>query len=323
MHKENHSSCPLCKNKSASIVYPALNPKANDSYSPADSTREEGAIVKCTRCEIIYKDPFPKPLVLQKGYEESIDEQYLALLPERRATFRHVIESIEKYRGKKRNPKILDIGCAEGTLLSLARERGWDASGVEPNKHLVRWAWSHEKLKILQGSVYNTKLKRNSFDVITLLDVIEHVHNPLKFLRRCNELLVPGGTIFISTPDIGSIIARVMRRRWFYILSIHVFYFTRQTLSNVLNGAGFSDVKTHPYFLRTRLSYVADKSRNYIGLLGKIFYIVVRTFGLSNREITYWLGQRMFVARKPHADRDTRAFKERKQDYSGRPKSFP
>ena len=309
MDKTNHSPCPLCKNKQAFTVYPALNPKTNSLYSPADSTREEGAIVKCIRCKIIYKDPFPKPLVLQEGYEESIDEQYLSLLPERKATFLYVIKSIEKHIGKKRKLKILDVGCAEGTLLSLARERGWDASGVEPNKHLVRWAKKHEKLKIMQGSIYNKKLKKNSFDVITLLDVIEHVHNPIKFLSRCNELLVPGGTIFISTPDIGSPIARMMRRRWFYILSIHVFYFTRQTMSNVLNNAGFYRIKTCPYLLRTRLSYVAEKSKNYIGLLGSIFCGVVRTLGLANREVTYWLGQRMFIAQKPNTCIDTRFFK--------------
>jgi len=314
MHKTNHSPCPLCKNKQASIVYPALNPRANSSYSPADSTREEGAIVKCTRCKVIYKYPFPKSLVLQQGYEESIDEQYLAFLPERRATFRQVISSIERHIGKRQkvkniNQRILDIGCAEGTLLSLARERGWDVAGVEPNKHLVKWAKKNQNLGIMQGSVYNKRLKRNSFDVITLLDVIEHVHNPIKFLSRCNELLVPGGTIFISTPDIGSPIARVMRRRWFYILSIHVFYFTRQTMSRVLNKAGFDNVKSSPYFLRTRLSYVTEKSKNYIGALGSIFCSVARALGLGNREITYWLGQRMFVARKPRVDRDTRAFK--------------
>ncbi len=318
MHNTNHSPCPICKNKQAFIVYPALNTEARLSYSPADSTREEGAIVRCTRCKVIYKDPFPKPLMLQQGYEESIDEQYLALLPERRATFRHVLATIERHIGKKQKIKnkkrrILDIGCAEGTLLSLARERGWDVAGVEPNKHLVKWAKKNQNLEIMQGSVYNKRLKRNSFDVITLLDVIEHVHNPIKFLSRCNELLVPGGTIFISTPDIGSPIARVMRRRWFYILSIHVFYFTEQTLSNILNKAGFCNVETHPYLLRTRLSYVADKSCNYLGPLGKLFYTFVRTLGLNNREITYWLGQRMFVAQKPRADRDTRAFKSGKQ----------
>ena len=300
-----HSPCPLCKHTRADIFYPPLSSKSAE-YSPSGNSREQGAIVRCKACNVIYKDPFPDSVTLKKGYEESIDEQYLALLPERRATFAHVLSTVERYRTGGR---ILDVGCAEGTLLALARENGWDVSGVEPNKHFVRWAKKNYNLKILQGSVYNAKLRKKSYDVITLLDVIEHVHDPRAFLRRCYELLAPGGVIFISTPDIGSPIARIMRRRWFYILSIHVFYFTRQTLSNILRKVGYIGIETHPYKLRTRLSYVTDKSRNYLGPLGSLFHTTVRSFGLGNKEMTYWLGQRMFVAHKVASRGNKRLFK--------------
>ncbi len=298
MSSARHSPCPLCGNASTAIVYPALKEKEENTaaYAPSASGREQGAIVRCLRCSVVYKDPFPPEKTLKEGYEESIDEQYLALLPERRATFAHELRFIERY---KQGGRLLDVGCAEGTLLTLAREHGWHVTGVEPNKHFIRWAKKNYHLSILQGSVFNKKLKKNSFDVITLLDVIEHVSDPRRFLWRCHELLAPGGMLFISTPDIGSIIARLMRRRWFYILSIHVFYFTQQTLGRLLSQVSFQEVESCRYLLRTRLSYVAEKSRNYLGVFGTVFHTVVWMLGLGDKEVTYWLGQRMFVAKKP------------------------
>lgn len=302
-----HSPCPLCGNKKAVAVYPALEQREQkEAYAPAASGKETGAIVRCLRCDVVYKDPFPKPETLRKGYEESIDEQYLALLPERQATFARVLSVVERYRrdgdgkGKTRKkPRLLDVGCAEGTLLALARKRGFVVMGVEPNKHFVRWAWKHQKLRILQGSVYNRRLKKNSYDIITLLDVIEHVHNPRDFLRRCYNLLAPGGVLLVSTPDMGSWIARAMKRRWFYILSIHVFYFTQKTMSALLRAAGFRDIESERYLLRTRLAYVAEKSKNYLGPLGTAMQATIRALGLEEREVTYWLGQRLFIAHRP------------------------
>jgi SAM-dependent methyltransferase len=290
-------------------VYPALeqHQESKEKYAPAASGKETGAIVRCTRCDVVYKDPFPKPETLKEGYEESIDENYLALLPERSATFTRVLSVIERELqtrtegvSARKKPRLLDIGCAEGTLLALAKKRGFEVMGVEPNKHFVRWAWKNKKLKILQGSVYNKHLRKNYYDAIALLDVIEHVHNPRDFLERCFELLAPGGILFVSTPDFGSLIARAMRRRWFYILSIHVFYFTKKTMSALLHAAGFPEVKSEPYLLRTRLAYITEKSKNYLGPLGSAMQFLIRALGLEEREMTYWLGQRMFIAEKKY-----------------------
>ena len=296
MPMKQRIACPICSSKEHTTVYPALSSEQFSLYSPSESGKETGEIVRCCACNVIYKNPFPDSKTLKEGYEESIDEEYLTLLPERRRTFESIMDVVEQHARKGR---ILDVGCAEGTLLDIAQKRGWEVSGVEPNKHLVTWAKKQYGLKILQGSLSNKALRKSSYDVITLLDVIEHVPEPERFLRRCYELLAPGGLLFISTPDFGSVWSRVMRRHWFYILSIHVFYFTQQTLSALLLRAGFEVITTKRYLLRTSLAYVADKSRNYLGAMGSAFTWVVRALHLKHKAVTYWLGQRMFVARKP------------------------
>jgi len=289
-------ACPLCASPSYAIVYPRLAKHHETAYAPATSARETGMIARCNDCAVVYKAPFPKPKELKKGYEESIDKQYLSLLSERRESFREVLRLVESYA--KRRGRLLDIGCGEGTLLDIARERNWEVTGVEPNKHFVAWAKKNYNLSILQGDAFNKKLKKGYYDAITLLDVIEHVHNPQEYLNRCYELLAPGGIIFISTPDFGSLPSKVMRRKWFYILSIHVFYFTRQTLSRILHKAGFSKIRVRKYLLKTSLDYVLEKSSNYIGSAGMLFRSAARATGLHKLPIKYWLGQSIFIAEK-------------------------
>ncbi len=295
--KKELIKCPLCASSSYEIVYPALPAHRESRYAPAQSTRETGMIVRCGICDVVYKAPFPKQETLKAGYEESIDNQYVTLLPERRASFLGVIKNIER---RVKRGRLLDIGCGEGTLLDIARQRGWDVTGVEPNKHFVAWAEKNYHLSILQGDAHHLRLCKNYYDVITLLDVIEHVHNPDLYLKRCYQLLAPGGVIFISTPNFDSIISRVMRRRWFYILSIHVFYFTTKTLSALLRKSGFVSVKVHKYMLKTSLGYVLEKSHNYIGTVGVALDKLARATKAHRWPIKYWLGQSMFIAEKPN-----------------------
>lgn len=288
-------SCPICNFQSYYIIYQKILDKDDNSYSPAISEKEKGAIVKCKRCKTIYKLNFPSNKKLKEGYEESVDDQYLSLLNDRRRTFSELLDVIERY---SRRGKILDIGCAEGTLIDIAKKRGWDVTGIEPNKNFIKWAKKNYDIEIIQGSIPNKRLRKGSFDVITLLDVVEHVPDPEKFLRECSHLLKKGGNMFISTPDFSSIHSRLMGRKWFYILNIHLFYFTRDTLKPLLEKAGLRLMAKKHYYLLSSLDYFFRKSRNYLGLFGDFIHKIVKISGLDNKFVKYWLGQSLFVCRK-------------------------
>lgn len=287
-------SCPICKSNYFTVFYDGTSDKIDENYSPAVSLKEKGPIVKCASCNTVFKYNFPSEDIVKEGYEESVDTNYLKLLTEREETFKGLLKYIEKY---KKPARILDIGCAEGTLVKLAKENGWDADGIEPNKNFVNWAKDNFNLNLIQGSIPTSKLEENSYDVITLLDVIEHVPDPDAFLKTCVRYLKKGGIIFISTPDISSLPSRVMRKNWFYILNIHLFYFSKETLLPIFRSSGLNLLKRKNYVLRNTLSYFVEKALNYIKLPKK-FAEVIKNSKLSNVKIKYWLGQSLFICQK-------------------------
>lgn len=101
----------------------------------------------------------------------------------------------------KKKGNLLDIGCGNGWFLEAAKSK-FKVSGVEENLQLCKFV--KDKLKI---KVYNSlkKLKKNSFDVVTLFDVIEHVKNPILFLKEINRFLKKNGIILIFTPNSESL----------------------------------------------------------------------------------------------------------------------
>jgi SAM-dependent methyltransferase len=136
---------------------------------------------------------------------------------------------IQRY---KQGGRLLDAGCASGVLLGLAADAGWDVTGVEPSEVLA--AKAKENLNgrgmVICATLQEAGLPLAAFDVLTLWDVLEHVREPVPFLRTCTSLLRPGGYLIANVPDIGSRPARLLGERWPLLLAEHLNYFDRDTL---------------------------------------------------------------------------------------------
>ena len=137
--------------------------------------------------------------------------------------------------------KILDIGCAMGFFLSIAKKEGWDCSGVELSKD----AASHAKKvigakRIHNGTLDTAPFKAGSFDCITMFDVIEHLDDPLPILKACRRLLKRDGILMVETANVDSLTARVRKEKWGYYLLGHLVYFSPKTLRRAFREGGFS-----------------------------------------------------------------------------------
>lgn len=152
---------------------------------------------------------------------------------------------------------LLDVGANVGHFASAAA-RAYDVVGLEPNRHAVRWARERLDAPVEAGSIYERRAHfAGRFDAITLFDVLEHLPDPQGALERCREYLTPRGRLFITTPDAGSIMARVLGRHWYYIdLDEHIALFTRDLLRALLERSGFRVVSTRTVGRRYRLSYI-------------------------------------------------------------------
>ncbi|HTI41946.1 MAG TPA: methyltransferase domain-containing protein [Vicinamibacterales bacterium] len=159
--------------------------------------------------------------------------------------------------------RVLDVGANVGAFVKCASDR-FDAIGIEPNPGAVAWAREHMHAKVESGSIFDELSEYvGCFDAVTMLDVIEHVDEPTAALRQCRRYLAPGGLVFITTPDIGSLCSRVLGRGWYYIdFEQHVSLFSAATLTRLLLSEGFDIVDRRTFGRRYRFSYIEQRLKD-------------------------------------------------------------
>lgn len=177
--------------------------------------------------------------------------------------FETVINMIEKELPS--HGFLLDVGAATGFFLKLARDRGWNVSGLEISAYAVERA--HEAgLAVTQGSIETAPWQVPMFEAITMFDVIEHVPDPHAFLARAVSLLKPGGVIAINTPDAGSLWAKVFGRRWHAIAPPeHLGYFNSANLRKLLQETGLEVVTETKIGKHFTPSYVVSMLGRWVG----------------------------------------------------------
>lgn len=135
--------------------------------------------------------------------------------------------------------RLLEIGSGNGGFLAQMRARDWDVVGVEPDPVAIQLARRRLGLNVFQGSVEDAHFGEDSFEVIVMNNVIEHLGNPLKTLRECARLLRKGGKLVIVTPNINGLGHRVFRRAWRGLEPPrHHYLFSPKTLEMAVQSAG-------------------------------------------------------------------------------------
>ena len=158
---------------------------------------------------------------------------------------------------------LLDIGANVGHFAKAAAAR-FETTAIEPNVHAVRWARERLHAPVAAGSIYDAHPAfAGRFDAVTLFDVIEHLPDAKGALAQCRRWLRPGGRLFVTTPDAGSLAARVMGRHWHYIdLDEHIGLLSRATLGRLLADCGFRAIAWRSVGRRYRFSYVEARLRH-------------------------------------------------------------
>ena len=141
------------------------------------------------------------------------------------------------------NAKMLDAGCAMGFMVELARSYGYTAYGFDPSSYALSRATSTMKQYLSQATIETASYPKNSFDVITLTDIIEHVQDPIASMRKLRRFLKKNGLIVIATGDTQSVAAKLLGKHWtFYIPPQHLFFLSKDNLTTMLNQTGFAPV---------------------------------------------------------------------------------
>jgi 2-polyprenyl-3-methyl-5-hydroxy-6-metoxy-1,4-benzoquinol methylase len=296
--------CNICGSIEASVLQPAQYDvsglQAADltrTFSSSSDERLNHQLVACARCGLQYVSPRLRSDAVLEGYAGGTDEQFVSQARGREITFGKSLNLIERAWNRKPG-RLLDIGTGGGSFPYVASRRGWQVEGCEPNRWLCDWALKNYGLAIRPGTVFEQHYPPNAFDVVTLWDVLEHTSDPKTEVRETHRLLKENGLLVINYPDIGSWIARLMGRSWVFLLDVHLYYFTRATIRRLLEDVGFDIVRIHPHFQRLALGYVLQRATPYAGAPARVAGRFFERVGLADRQVAYWMGQTLVVARK-------------------------
>lgn len=299
-----HVECNLCGADDAETVYEAryAEGSARDLVRTFRASGDEllvDRLVRCRRCGLEYVSPRPRGGDIVAAYAQGDDPVYVSQVEARERTFGEALARIESLRPGR--GRLLDIGTAAGAFLAAARARGWDVEGCEPNRWMAQWGSEHYGLRIRTGEVFDQDFPPASFDVVTLWDVIEHTPDPARVIGRVAELVKPGGLLVVNYPDRGSWLARLLGRKWPFLSSVHLYYFTRRTIRQLLERHGFEVVDVRPHVQRLELDYLLGRGAVVSRFLADTSRRVARVLGVSRRQAPYWIGQTFVAARKSTA----------------------
>lgn len=277
--------CPMCGSEARTPVYPATRPQRTpepwELSCVSSPVARSDAVVRCGDCGLLYTCPRPSADDYMDAYRRLEDSDFLGEAAARRLTYARQLDALERFTRGRRG-RLLDAGCSMGFFLKAARDRGWATDGLDPSRWAVEHARREYGLAVREGTIAETDLGRDVYDAITIWDVVEHLFRPVEDFTRLAAALKPGGVLALGTHSIGSPAARVMGRRYPFLMPMHTMHFTPKTTADLLLRAGLVQVRTQPHRRYLRFGYAATKLEQRMPWLGAAARIAGGALGLSN-----------------------------------------
>lgn len=290
--------CNLCGSSRTRLRFPSTlsrrRDRAVDFRCTSDGYGIHPPIVECLDCGLVYANPRAEASEITDTYRAIEDPLYVLEREGRVLSFEHHLRPIERLVGPGAGRRLLDVGCHVGVFLEIAQAHGWEAWGVEPSHWAVEIARARG-LRVVEGTLREASFPDAWFDLVTMWDVIEHFSDPMGELREVYRILKPGGWVVIHTMDIESPFARLLGARWPWLMEMHLYYFSRRTLRQMLERAGFRVHHMAAEGRYLRMGYLASRLRALFPRLGALAAWLVRRAHLENRAVYINLGD-LFTA---------------------------
>lgn len=255
-----YESCPNCGSSAISFVLTAKDfTVSGESFD----------IWECKNCTLRFTQDIPGSEEMGKYYQSenyiSHSDTTMGLINSlyhkvRRRTLVQKRKLIMKETGKSTG-QILDVGCGIGAFLDTMQHASWLCTGIEPDEGARKKALELYNLQVKDaGEFYN--LPSETFDVITLWHVLEHVHDLHPYISRLKKLLAPGGKLFIAVPNHTCGDEKIYNEYWAaYDVPRHLYHFSPKAMETLIDQHGLKIEKMQPMWYDS--IYVSMLSEKY------------------------------------------------------------
>jgi ubiquinone/menaquinone biosynthesis C-methylase UbiE len=186
----------------------------------------------------VYAAEFRDPASLHNDEDYGFDRTGAGGEIQNRAHAQQILKIVSEAADGRRG-RLLDIGTGRGDLLLEAARSGWDAQGVEISEDAAKVARERLGLKVTVGTLAAARFPDRYFDAVTMLDVIEHVPDPVADLREVRRVLKGGGIVVLETPNFAGLMSRMGGRYWPGYMLPHINLFMPANFSALVQKSGF------------------------------------------------------------------------------------
>ncbi|MFH1575551.1 MAG: class I SAM-dependent methyltransferase [Candidatus Nealsonbacteria bacterium] len=244
-------TCPICHHLSTQELFRAKGYVETGERGPDIG---EFGIRKCSDCGIVFTFPvlnwteaekfYPKIYLWKKEYQtKNVLIRLFRMIEEKYAQYilNYDTKRLLKFIGKNKKGDILDVGCGNGLRLELFKKVGFNrCCGIEPLKESAHYAKEVKNLSVIHQPLDKCSFAENSFDVVTLYNVFEHLNDPANHLKIVKNMLKPNGWLAIQIPNFDSWQAKLFKKNWAGLdPPRHCFQYTPKTINNLLSQNGF------------------------------------------------------------------------------------
>lgn len=279
----NRVSCNLCCCLESRVRFRPRKGGSKDGDTFYNATTDKFGILdtihQCLKCGLVYSTQRLNAEEMLKQYRENEDKEYMAESDSRSINAYLSLARIRRYMPSGR---LLEVGCGTGYFLNAAR-LSYEVIGVEPSNWASCYAKENLKLDIIPSTLEEARLANDYFDVVVLIDVIEHVSDPSGLLREINRVTKPDGILYVMTPNIDSFSARLLGSKWWGLRPAHIFYFSRKTLSELLTRCGYRVISTRSYGRIFTWQYWLTRLSNYPRIVYRLVERLIELFGIEDK----------------------------------------
>ncbi len=272
--------CPIC-----------LSSKFKNIFSTRASARNKGKyqITQCCKCHLGVLTPSLNEEELKQIYQENYFKDEAPV---------ENSDAAVKFQFVRRHLpadfKLLDFGCGVGNFLGICQKEGFFCQGFDMSEFAAKYVSQKYKIPVKTGKLQKGLFPANFFDAIVVFDVIEHISDFSEAIRLWNLWLKKGGTLFITTPNLESLDAKILGRFWYGYQKIpqHLNYFNPDSIKILLNRYHFANIKIRGWGFSRNLEFFAQKlfRRSHIPILGvllrriNVFFPIVDMMVIAQKD---------------------------------------